>query len=94
VVLTLQRFASLAELRNKVLWCRCCDTNVAHVDDVESITDLDKVTAVTIIDAIDEVRAFNHLHILYADFMFVEGTTGSADVFRGLSNGYTDNKEF
>lgn len=57
MVLTLQRFAFLAELRNNVLRCRCCDTNVAHLDDVDSIADLDKVTAVTIIDAIEEVPA-------------------------------------
>lgn len=48
------RFAFLAELRNKVLRCRCCDTNVAQADGIESIADIDKVTAVTIIDAIDE----------------------------------------
>lgn len=55
MILTLQRFEFLAELRNNVLRCRCCDMNVAQVDGVDSIADLDKVTAVSIIDAIEEV---------------------------------------
>jgi len=98
VVLTLQRFAFLAELRFKVLRCRCCNTNVAQLDGegVETIADLDKVTAVTIIDAVNEVRTFrvSNVLLMLGLILLVEGITGSTDVFRDLSNGDTDDKQF
>jgi hypothetical protein len=38
-----------------VVHCRCCNTNTARVEGVDSLADLDKATAVMILDTISEV---------------------------------------
>jgi hypothetical protein len=52
------RYTFLAELLREdgtVVHCRCCDTNVARVQGVTCLVDLDKPSEVTLIDTIDEV---------------------------------------
>ena len=54
----MQRYMCLTELRQEegaVAHCKFCNTNAVRVEGVEALADLDKVTAVMIMDTIDEV---------------------------------------
>ena len=84
----LQRYMFLTELRQEegaVVHCKCCNTNAARVEGVDTLADLDKVTAVTIMDTIDEVclQPFIDMSLTVA-----ERITSSAGIFKCFSNGY------
>lgn len=54
----MQRYIFLTELRQEegaVVHCKCCNTDVVRVEGVDVLADLDKVTAITIMDTIGEV---------------------------------------
>ena len=74
----------MTELRKNngsVLYCICCGTNVARLEGVQSLADLDKASVVAIMDAIDEVHGFTALQHFDAANDCVEGITGATDVF-------------
>ena len=68
-----QMYTVLTDLRNEdgaVVHCKCCDTNVARVDGVAILADLDKASNVMILDTIDQVYgtlsySYDRLLIIY-----------------------------
>jgi hypothetical protein len=54
----MQRYMFLTELRREegaIVHCKCCNTDAVCVEGIDALADLDKVTAVTMMETIDEV---------------------------------------
>jgi len=60
----LQRYPVLCLLRHSdgaaIVRCLCCNIDVARVDGIDTLGDLDKVTAVTMLDTVDMVPPSSH----------------------------------
>jgi hypothetical protein len=78
----------LTELRQEegtVVHCKFCNTNAVRVEGVGALADLDKITAVTIMDTIEKVilQALLDIWITIA-----ERITSSDRIFKCVPNGY------